>query len=43
VGDTLDRQTLTLATLTAERTWNLEQILSVVFVPLTGPHGWFQT
>lgn len=39
VGQDLTQQKLTLATLTPERTWQLEEVLSVVFVPMTGPHG----
>jgi protein-L-isoaspartate(D-aspartate) O-methyltransferase len=39
VGRSLTYQTLTLATLTPEHTWLPENLLGVVFVPMTGPHG----
>jgi protein-L-isoaspartate(D-aspartate) O-methyltransferase len=39
VGETLARQTLTLAEPAAEGAWRARQLLDVVFVPMTGPNG----
>jgi protein-L-isoaspartate(D-aspartate) O-methyltransferase len=43
LGKNLTYQTLTLATLTPEQTWITQDLLGVVFVPMTGKHGFQST